>query len=96
MEDYTPPNPYDAALTPLRQKYGNATTLRTASSTPESRFEDRYRQERSDEVTETAIELEILANTTPLLRHLSAEEEKAMTPPPAYDAAIKALREARR
>ena len=80
--EYSAPDPYAAAIAKLR----------SATSTPESRFEDQWKTERFAEVKRFSAELDA---EDPMPR-LSDDDLKAYRPPDVYEAGLRALRESGR
>ena len=77
-DDYVPPDPYATGLT----------TLRLATSTPESRFEDEFKADRLAEV-----ERFVALDPLPRLRE---DELRKYVPPDPYAEGIRALQRTQR
>jgi len=84
VEDDIPaaPNPYEHGLK----------TLRAATATPLSTFEDRWKADRLREVTATRTALDAEVASVPRMTAAEKAELAAFTPPNPYEAGIKALR----
>ncbi len=87
VNDYTPPDAYGPALKALRE----------ATATPMSRFEDRYRAERTKELSDSrAASAAASAALTPTKRaRLTAAQAAKYAPPDPYAAGLAAMKENR-